>query len=164
MKSCKECGDTYYAKEYCVKHYFKSRRTTTRELIAEDAECVVEGCETRPRARGHCPYHYNVMMGYTKSAVPNKSSSGRGRKKKEIVGYRAAHIRVEAVKGKAEEHDCVACGEPAQEWSLDPLAVHTYEEDGRVWSLNTDDYDPYCCSCHRDRDGGYAWDDNLGYN
>lgn len=161
MKSCDECGGAYYAKGKCCKHYFKSRRTTTRKLIDKDAQCASEGCTRRPRARGLCGSHYNVMMGYTK---PSESGGRRGRKRQELVGYRGAHLRVEAVKGKATEHKCIACGDQAREWSLDPNAVHTYEDEGRVWSLNVDDYDPYCVPCHRDRDGGYAWHDGLGYN
>lgn len=148
MKSCKECGDTYYAKGYCVKHYFKSRRKTTRQLIPEGAECIVEGCSKQVRCKDRCRYHYDVMRGYRKP-TPNLGQ-GRGRDKKEVTGYRAAHIRVEQAKGKASTHQCIKCNDQAQEWALDPTAVHTYEdEQGRVWSMNIDDYYPMCCSDHR---------------
>lgn len=146
-KSCTECGDTYYAKGYCVKHYFKSRRTTTRELIPEGAQCSTEGCERPVRAKMLCAYHYDrKRQGRT---ATSKVGQGRGRAKKEVVGYRAAHLRVEQLKGKAATHNCV-CGKPAQEWALDPLATHTHkDEQGRVWSLNIDDYMPMCCKHHR---------------
>ena len=139
---CKECGGEYYAKYLCQKHYFKSRRTTTRQLIPEGAECH---CGKPVRAKGLCAYHYNQSKGYVsapKTAVP----------KDKVVGYRAAHIRVSNAKGKASTYQCV-CGKPAREWALDPQAVHTYEdEQGRVWSLNVDDYKAMCSSCHRKLD------------
>lgn len=157
---CKECGGEYYAKYMCIKHYFKSRRTTTRQLIADDAICEWDGCERRPRAKGYCGTHYNYIKGYA-SLRKVGGTDRRGKKKKEVVGYRAAHIRVESVKGKAKTHKCIDCGEQAREWSLNPNAVHTYEDGDKVWSLNIDDYDPRCVPCHRDLDGGYSWHDYV---
>lgn len=142
------CEGTYYALDYCCKHYFKSRRTTTRELIPADAQCVWEGCERRPRARGHCASHYNILMGYSKGG----GRQGKRGYKKQVIGYRAAHKRVEAIKGKATEHRCVDCGGTAREWSLD-LKDNTLEEEGKEYSLNPLDYKARCAPCHRAYDG-----------
>lgn len=153
MKSCDECERKYYAKGKCVKHYFKARRKTTRKLIDPNAVCIEEGCTRKVRCRDRCSTHYNAFMGYQ----PKPKARGRGRGKKEMIGYRAAHLRVEAVKGKAKTHSCVDCGGQARDWSLDPNAVHTYEDGDKVWSMNIEDYAPRCIPCHRDLDGGYAW-------
>ena len=78
--------------------------------------------------------------------------SRKGSTRKTVVQYRAAHCRVVAKRGRAREHTCVypGCIKEAQEWALNPNAVHTYEDkQGRVWSLDTDDYQPMCCSHHR---------------
>src|SRR5690606_2960253 len=39
--------------------------------------------------------------------------------RKDVVGYGAAHERVYRKRGRASQHDCVDCGERAEEWSYD---------------------------------------------
>lgn len=144
------CGAQHYAKGMCKRCYLEAYRRAKGIPPRPPAKPKEQRAPRKPRR---------------KSAVKSDRGLGsEGRKRKEVVGYRAAHLRVDAAKGKASEHRCV-CGSPAREWSLDPLAVHTYEDgQGRVWSMNIDDYSAYCVPCHRDRDGGYSWHDNLGYN
>jgi NAD-dependent SIR2 family protein deacetylase len=59
------------------------------------------------------------------------------------ASYRAAHARIVAARGKAEEHACVDCGGQAKDWS------HRH---GAGYSTHPFDYDPRCRKCH------YAYD------
>jgi NAD-dependent SIR2 family protein deacetylase len=65
------------------------------------------------------------------------------------VGYRAAHARVVAARGKASDYGCVDCGVKAKDWSHRHGAGH---------SGNPADYDPRCRKCHKayDRPGKVA--------
>lgn len=71
--------------------------------------------------------------------------------------YKAAHVKLYRRRGKAGNYNCVKCGLAARDWALrhqdkgiqlewDPYAHMNF-------SMNTDDYDPMCKSCHRDYDG-----------
>lgn len=65
-------------------------------------------------------------------------------------GYQAAHLRVQSVKGKASEHQCVDCGGRAGEWSYDHAdAEHLTDSIGRHYSTDIDHYDARCVRCHR---------------
>lgn len=70
--------------------------------------------------------------------------------RKEVVGYQGAHVRLRLTQGRAAEHDCHRCGEPADEWSYnhaDPNEL--IDEDlGLPYSLSSDHYVPMCKSCH----------------
>lgn len=59
------------------------------------------------------------------------------------VKYRAVHARLVQARGKASDHRCVDCDEPAHEWS--------YRETSG-FSTNLEDYSPRCCRCHRAHD------------
>lgn len=70
-----------------------------------------------------------------------------------IVDYFGAHARVRTLRGRAEDHPCVDCGEPAQDWSYD----HTDPDErvgtkgtgrGLAYSLNASHYQPWCKPCH----------------
>lgn len=63
-----------------------------------------------------------------------------------MVGYRQAHRRVEKAKGPAKSHTC-ACGKPARQWAY-------RASDPTGYSLNPDDYEAMCVSCHMKVDLG----------
>jgi hypothetical protein len=74
------------------------------------------------------------------------------------IGYRAAHARLSALRGKASEHRCDMCGGPAHEWALrdDARAAKVAvggQFDGKSFSTQVDDYMPACRPCHRIYDG-----------
>jgi hypothetical protein len=110
--------------------------------------CNVETCD-RPRyCRGMCTVHYQ------RNRIGNDLSIGVGLAK--IVGYRAAHYRVQSKHGRAKEYDC-ACGclRAAEEWALIPGVDNLYycDKTGRAYSLDPDDYAPMARYCHRVLDG-----------
>jgi hypothetical protein len=147
-ESCTECGGDYYAKGLCGIHYYRRKRSKPRYLIPEGAVCIEEGCDRPMHARERCGSHYNSFMGFSKGGARIRA----GEPVDKVVGYRAAHVRVGKARGAAKTHHCVypRCDRQAQEWALDPNAIHTYEdEQGRVWSLKVDDYSPLCASHHR---------------
>lgn len=58
--------------------------------------------------------------------------------RKASTHYNRNHDMVRAVRGSARGHDCVDCGEAANQWSH----VHGTE------TTNPDSYEPRCTSCH----------------
>jgi hypothetical protein len=75
---------------------------------------------------------------------------------KSTVGYRAAHARIASSLGKATDHACVRCSQPAAEWAYahdDPdeiTALHRVWGKARTvrYSVNPSHYQPMCRSCH----------------
>ena len=63
--------------------------------------------------------------------------------------YHRAHRAVERARGKAKDHTCLVCGQPAYDWAL-KTELHIFGS--RSYSDNVDDYEPLCRSCHRMRD------------
>lgn len=65
----------------------------------------------------------------------------------EEPNYKAMHQRVRAARGRAVDHRCIDCGQPAEDWSCrrDVPLVCT---DKRYYSLNVEHYDPRCKPCH----------------
>jgi hypothetical protein len=83
-------------------------------------------------------------------------ANGRG----DAVGYAARHDRLRAAYGKASEHSCVNCNEPAIDWSLNPdvsaerlRADADAQSQGLQFSLEDSDYSPRCRACHVALDG-----------
>lgn len=71
-----------------------------------------------------------------------------------VVGYRAAHMRVQAARGHATSYPCVGeCGSPAADWAYDNSdpdeVVTTVNGKPRRYSLDSDRYAPMCRPCHR---------------
>lgn len=74
--------------------------------------------------------------------------------------YAAAHAQVRRLRGRAVEHQCIDCGQQAQQWSYNgtDLAEESAFPKERankplVWSMNIEAYDPRCHRCHRIHDG-----------
>ena len=111
-----------------------------------NAECSEDGCSTKPLARGLCATHYHLW--YKDNATDVKH-----RNLYEVVGYKAAHRRLDLRRGKASEYTC-SCGDKAEQWALlsmdaDVLYKQINQRDrNKVYSLNPDDYEPMCRACH----------------
>jgi hypothetical protein len=80
----------------------------------------------------------------------------KSRPRKVMVSYSSMHRRIRKRKGSATKYACVGCGESAREWSL---ILSTSEnriirdQNGQYpYSLNVNDYEPRCVSCHRKHD------------
>lgn len=59
--------------------------------------------------------------------------------------YRANHRKLHKQRGKASDHLCVRCDNPAKQWAQ----VHG-EDGSNPWA----DYVPMCCRCHVNYDRG----------
>lgn len=57
--------------------------------------------------------------------------------------YVNRHNAVRRARGRAAEHDCVDCDQPAAEWS------QVHDTDG----THVEDYEPRCIPCHSRYDG-----------
>lgn len=162
-KECEveDCESKVYAKGYCQPHY-EINRTTGSPVRPPKAikKCASEDCDKDAAVKGLCKSHYMKMWFDTrvgKGAVDEKNPST-----KTSVGYGAAHYRVRVAKGRASDHKCVGyneheCDQKAQEWSLnegseDVLIQASGHEAGKKFSMNIDDYQPRCRSCHRRHD------------
>ena len=71
-----------------------------------------------------------------------------------VVGYRAAHMRLLAARGRATSYPCMGdWGRPAAEWAYDNSdpdeLVATVNGAPRRYSLDSDRYQPMCRPCHR---------------
>lgn len=78
-----------------------------------------------------------------------------------IVGYRAAHARVQKARGAARGHRCEDCGEQAHEWSYshgdpDELIADDPTHAGMAYSLDPVQYAPRCRGCHVKHDKAAA--------
>lgn len=82
----------------------------------------------------------------------------RGRPRKKIVGYRAAHNRIAADRGPARDYPCACgCGEQAQQWALledAPLRLLglSFAKNRNflvAYSLDPYDYQPMTRRCHQ---------------
>lgn len=133
--------------------------------------CAITQCSREVLRQNLCPSHYNMKCNGTlinqfiqqvcwcgtkvvrgdDGCVDHRTRLGNGATDRS-VGYRGMHVRLNTLRGKASQHDCVECGGQAQEWALLPGAgTHTEFRNGRqyYYSLNVDDYVPLCCKDHR---------------
>lgn len=70
-----------------------------------------------------------------------------------VIGYRAAHKRVEGEYGPAWMHECQECGNGAAEWAYDGLDSDELETpEGLAYSTVPRFYLPLCIPCHREGD------------
>lgn len=79
-----------------------------------------------------------------------------GRTEQQHVEHRAALRRVVRHRGRAATKNCNDCGNPAQEWSLDPqsdaVLFSKYPDTyGRRYSLDVYAYEAVCCPCRYKR-------------
>jgi len=99
---------------------------------------------------GYCNTHYKRFSIHGDANMVGLS--GRPLKA-DVPGWAAIHKRLMRKRGKAAEFECVDCGRQAIEWSYNNRDPHEVvaEDHGWVlaWSLDIDNYDPRCRSCHR---------------
>lgn len=72
-----------------------------------------------------------------------------------VTSYSGVHERLRRTRGDASTHACVACGDPARDWSYqggDPDERHE-PTTGAPYSLDPERYVPRCRPCHRAYDG-----------
>jgi hypothetical protein len=126
-----------------------------------EKECIIEGCEKSRSNRRYCSMHQHRMRLYgdpdTVLSVPGSSGVGSPAWKADEIGYAAAHLRVRAARGKASEHKCARCGEPAEQWAyaftdLSTERYATFTRNGKeitvAYSPNPDHYTAFCVADH----------------
>lgn len=71
-------------------------------------------------------------------------------RKKVDKEYKIAHSNVYALRGRASDHPCADCSEPARQWAYDHADY--FEEttaSGLLFSNDPAHYQPRCTRCHR---------------
>lgn len=119
--------------------------------------CEVDDCENKYKARGMCHKHYQRMRNYGRL----HALKVEGQRK-----YRPQHTYLQSTYGKATEHDCAVCSEPADQWAFIRewcpddqviLEQRTFPR-GEVreveYSLDEGHYLTLCFSHHREMEKG----------
>lgn len=107
-----------------------------------------ELCPRKHYAKGMCWAHYmrDRRDGDVRADVPVRD---RASHTPDDPSYHAVHQRLRTQRGKADEHDCVGCGDQARNWSYDHTDPDERTSDqGCPYSDDLDRYDPRCASCH----------------
>ena len=99
---------------------------------------------------------YRLRSGHTRSCgcLSRATTVERNRAgRQDVVGYYPAHKRVYNERGKAKQHACVDCGEPAHGWSYDHMDSDELVGRNRfgrevTYSLDPVHYSPRCSPCH----------------
>ena len=103
-----------------------------------------------PGQLGMCKAHYHRQNVYGSPWAGGTFRNIRGGK---YATYDQAHRRLLAARGKAADNDCVDCGGPAAEWSYNNSGISEVTGMRRrkpaTYSLDMDQYDPRCVTCHR---------------
>lgn len=174
MQICKieECTRALHARGMCSGHYFRWRVTGVtggelRKRVNDVPDsCVAPKCTSEDiRAHGLCGMHYQRLRKHGSVEYNGRERYGADhhRWKGEEIGYGGAHERVQSVRGKASEHQCVDCTEQAAEWSYrggsqKELTKPVKGGNGAVYmvaySPDLTDYDPRCKTCHKRYDDG----------
>lgn len=95
----------------------------------------------------------DLRSGNTKSCGCLRADVARQLNHTPVVDYFGAHQRVRTARGPAGHHQCVDCGDRAQDWSYDhadPTERFGTSHTGRglAYSLNPLHYQPRCKPCH----------------
>ena len=148
---------------WCRAHLDRVRRTgdpgpaQIAVRLPADRPCKLEGCDnpvTNSGGYGWCSTHYQRWRkhgdplvvgvgGASLAGAANPNWSGFE------CTYNAAHIRLRRERGRAAEHACVDCGNPADHWSYDNQDPNELVDAacGR-YSADVDHYWPRCVRCH----------------
>lgn len=148
---------------WCRMHYFRWRRSgdpgeaAHRKRTKRLPECIVDGCSNPDQsAPGYCSMHYTRLKRHGSIEVcipPEEIRRRRGAANRnwvgDAVGYGAAHERIRRRRGPARDYVCVDCGVVAQHWSYDHADPNQKIENGMLYSVDIDHYEPRCIPCHK---------------
>lgn len=134
------------------------------------------GCLNREKsAERLAPYvgltgEAHPMYGRNGEAHPMHGHTGEAhpRWKGNAIGYRSAHTRIQAAKGKASDHPCADCSGPAAEWSYVGACADEkisnapgQRNDGCRYCPHPEHYAPRCKPCHKVYDAALRADRDL---
>lgn len=173
-RTCKQCGKPYQesasgrgkARATCSETCREERNSALHRARLDrlnQTHCSVDECDLPIRSSGAiwCEMHYVRVR---QQGKPGEAASRVGRSGEEHhawagdeIGYRAAHNRIERLRGIASSHSCVDCGDRAEHWSYNHSGVK--ERWGYAngcylpYSTDVHAYDARCRTCHRAFDG-----------
>jgi hypothetical protein len=141
-----DCDKSLYARNYCQNHYSNFLRSGYPLGVRAERDDFPCDCGKPVYARGMCKACYSRSWYREAEVTPQPEH------RKEFVEYSGAHLRLRSDRGRAKSHECVDCGGPAEEWSLNPdaetLVSRRGARIGSRYSLNSWDYSPRCKPCH----------------
>lgn len=151
------CSDPSKSRGWCNRHYQHWHRTghpgpADLPRYGLITVCSAEGCERPHRTKGYCDTHYRRWQ---RGLRTDSKSFLVIRERPQVTTYHAAHMRLRAWRGRANEQTC-NCGDQAADWAYqhnDPDVL--FDPRGYPYSLKyTECYEPMCRSCHNllDRD------------
>lgn len=143
--------------DLCRMHYHRMWRTgglTARPQRPRRGVCIIDNCgKTDCGPDGLCTTHKSRLRRNGDPLLVLTTSPGKGEDNHRWVGdeasYSTLHLRVRKHLGKASRHNCVDCNKSAAHWSYNNSGVREIVSDnGRRYSLDIDQYEPRCVSCH----------------
>lgn len=157
-----ECSKPIKRRSLCYSHYMKwwrygdptwTQPKRRRDLSSKRFGSVVVIAEADPGhwlCRCDCGRETRVRAWSLTSGGTTTCGDGPTHHRAEMVSYSAAHGRAYRDKGRAKDHPCSDCGEPARHWSYthaDPDEM--VDDKGCAYSLDPDHYVPRCVPCHK---------------
>jgi hypothetical protein len=122
-----------------------------RKKIPWPGTCTICGSKVAPRLA-------NILSGQgaCNSCVRSRRPHGEDHPLwKDVVTYKAAHQRVQRIRGLASDYACADCGEPANEWSyVGGSTKELVTPNGWKYSPDAMDFEARCRPCHRAYDRG----------
>lgn len=161
--SVEGCERDAECRKMCDGHYKRWRMTGETggpefKTARHTELCEVEGCDRLRETRLWCNTHYENWR-RNGDPVPRGPKSGeespnwRG----SDVAYRTAHARVTKAKGRAADHECISCGDRAEDWAYDHGDPDARVSDGGLlYSAEPSHYQPMCRACHKSFDARHA--------
>jgi hypothetical protein len=157
-----DCERGAQARGWCKMHWARWRRNGDPLVVKvcgidwnAKVPCGVEGCDRITHANLMCGTHLRRFQRHGDASVvlPITGRPLLG----QFPKWASIHKRLSRKLGKASIYSCVDCNSPAKEWSYnnaDPNELHELMSSTPVaYSLDLDNYDPRCVSCHRKFDG-----------
>lgn len=86
-----------------------------------------------------------------RSSVKSCGNSAKHRRS-DNISYSGMHARLRADRGNASDHACVSCGNKAKHWAYNHTDPDEIQGEKGPFSLNINNYDPMCVSCHKNFD------------
>lgn len=139
-------------------------RKKTKKMPYPNTECSIEGCTELVwvKSRGWCSAHYQTWQRHGDPTVDGRLfGEANPAWKGANPTYVGAHRRCTLLWGKASEHPCVDCGNPADEWSYchdDPTELTELMPETRAHATSShrlvrysawpEFYAARCQSCH----------------
>ena len=154
------CIKTADTAEMCKAHYFRVRRNghpggpEIKVKGLPKLPCSVDGCDSPQASRGLCDKHYQRLRNHGDVYfVTPRTGENNPCYRGDRIGIGAAHERVRASRGKADQYTCTACGERAKHWAYNHADPNEKQASrGNVlmpYSVDPAYYQPMCVPCHK---------------